>query len=172
MTRLQANGVSLGTSCVDQERPPPLDLNIDAASEESNGYSLLHGNGADSPASSRTNPFSIQIPAAPSLPDTAFTALQYLPMPVLILSSLKTVILANEAMARLLYGDSDPLEEEGIKQGGTAFKRDLLLGQTLSQLGVDMVQNGTPIWVNWEVSTWPTPGDLRLVVAICIPKAS
>ena len=172
MTRLQADGASLGTSRADQERPHPLDLNTNAASEESNGYSNLDDNGSDFPTSNRSSPFSIQIPAALSLPDTAFTALQYLPMPVLVLSSLKTVILANEAMARLLYGDSDRLEEEGISQAGTAFKRDLFHGQTLSQLGVDMVQNGTPVWVNWEVSTWPPPGDLLLAVAFSTSKAS
>lgn len=156
MVKLQVDGASLGTNRVDQERPPPLDLHTGAANED------LHNNRAVSPESNRSNPLSIRIPAALSIPDTAVAALQYLPMPVLVLSSLKTVILANEAMARLLYGDSDALEEEHIDQDRNASQRDLLYGQTLSQLGVDMLQKGTPVWVNWEVSTFLAPWNLQL----------
>jgi hypothetical protein len=51
---------------------------------------------------SPSSPLSIRIPSGPSVTDVALTALQYLPMPVLVLSSEKKVVLANEALGRLL----------------------------------------------------------------------
>ena len=95
---------------------------------------------------------SVDIPKLPSAADAAFAALQYLPTPLIVLSSTKTVILANGAMGRLLGLDS--LEgtvrlfgEEGQE---SAPVTDMLMGQTLTQVGVDMVQDGQPIWVSWE----------------------
>src|SRR3954471_15074206 len=38
----------------------------------------------------------------PAATEIAFAALQYLPIPVIVLTSLKTIALANEAMGRLL----------------------------------------------------------------------
>lgn len=70
------------------------------------------------------------------VPEIAFAALQYLPIPLLVLSSLKTVVLANEAMGRLL----------GLRQETTVAQTenvtDVLKGQTLSQIGIDMFQDG------------------------------
>ena len=64
--------------------------------------------------------------------ETAFAALRYLPIPVIVFStSLKTIALANEAMGRLL----------GL-HCGAASATDALKGQTLSQIGIDMVQDG------------------------------
>jgi hypothetical protein len=73
--------------------------------------------------------------------------MQYLPYPLLVLNSLKTLVLANEAMTRLLGiedRDGDSVSEDGL----TATDR--LRGQTLSQLGIDMLQEGRPVWVAWE----------------------
>jgi len=67
----------------------------------------------------------------PTATEMAFTALRYLPIPVIVLTSLKTIALANEAMGRLL----------GLHRG-TASATDVLSGQTLSQIGIDMVQDG------------------------------
>lgn len=91
----------------------------------------------------------------PSIAEAAFAALQYLPTPLLVLSSLKTVILANEAVGRLL--GLDTLEESDVPGAGGDGDHediqvaDLLRGQTLSQLGIDMLQDGQQIWVSWEV---------------------
>jgi PAS domain S-box-containing protein len=74
----------------------------------------------------------------------AFSAMQFLPVPLLVLSSLKTVVLANEAMGRLLGIIPDETE------GGAATTSDHLRGHGLSQVGVDMVQDGRPVWINWE----------------------
>lgn len=75
----------------------------------------------------------------------SLTALQYLPVPLLILSSEKTVIIANEAMGRLL----------GIDFDSTAYHdfsiSEVLQDKTMGDLGIDILQNGSPLLVSWEV---------------------
>lgn len=75
----------------------------------------------------------------------AFSALQYLPVPTLVLNNLKTVVLANEAMGRMmgLISDETP-------QDHATAAIDHLRGQTLSQVGIDMLQDGRPVWIAWE----------------------
>ena len=95
---------------------------------------------------------SVDIPKIPSAADAAFSALQHLPTPLIVLSTTKTVMLANGAMGRLL-GIASPegnnyLSSEGNE--GLVPVTDILLGQSLTQVGVDMVQDGQPILVNWE----------------------
>lgn len=100
-------------------------------------------------------PTSVGIPKVPSAAETALAALQYLPTPLLVLSSLKTVILANEAMGRFLglesYTDEEGEEKSMDDQGEGVAAQDVLYGRTLSQIGIDMLQGGQPIWVSWEV---------------------
>jgi len=104
--------------------------------------------------------FSVRMPSTPTAAEVAFTALQYLPMPTLVLSSLKTVVLANEAMGRLLGIDPrQELEEEAL--GATPGVTDFIYGQSLAQLGVDMLHHGSPVWVKWEVSA----------ESLCVPKS-
>ncbi|KAF2234517.1 hypothetical protein EV356DRAFT_446482 [Viridothelium virens] len=104
-----------------------------------------------SPTSLRSNPLSIRIPPSPSLDSLGFTSLQYLPMPLVILSSMKTVVLANEAMGRLLGIDLLAMSEETESRSeGALSVTDVLHGLTLGQLGIDMLQNGSPIWVAWD----------------------
>lgn len=91
--------------------------------------------------------------------DMAFTALQYLPMPVLVLSSQKTIVLANEAMGRLL-GIDLTFEHEGGDTAGEKTNRteagevqsptETLQGATLGELGIDLLQNGNAVFVAWE----------------------
>lgn len=75
----------------------------------------------------------------------AFSAMQYLPVPVIVLNSLKTVVLANEAMGRMMGIISDDSSDED-----NFHTIDRLRGQTLSQVGIDMLQEGRPVWVTWE----------------------
>lgn len=77
----------------------------------------------------------------------AFSAMQFLPVPVLVLNSLKTVVLANEAMGRLLGLLPDSNEGNGEEAPSIL---DQLHGQSLSQVGIDMIQNGKPVWVAWD----------------------
>lgn len=77
----------------------------------------------------------------------AFSALQFLPMPMLVLNGLKTVVLANEAMGRLLGMVPD---NPGEHFEGITSILERLRGQSLSQVGIDMLQDGRPVWVSWE----------------------
>ncbi len=89
----------------------------------------------------------LDLPRFPSPAELAMSAMQYLPYPLVVLNNLKTLVMANEAMARLLgiedgYGDA--ASDDGISVA------DRLRGQTLSQLGIDMLQDGRPVWVTWD----------------------
>ncbi|KAI9699181.1 MAG: hypothetical protein M1820_007260 [Bogoriella megaspora] len=104
-----------------------------------------------SPASTRSTALSIGIPPRSSKDTIALTSLQYLPIPLVVLSSMKTVVLANEAMGRLLGIDLVAATEEyGLDEGELLSATDVLQGLTVGQLGVDMLQNGSPIWVAWD----------------------
>ena len=128
-----------------------------AASNDRGGYfSIKNGGGPRSPRSNRDSPsLFVDIPIQTPVAQTALTALQYLPTPLLVLSSLKTVILANEAMARLLGLEAgeeglDDVDGDGDEQETPAAAA--LYGQPLSQIGIDLLQDGYPVWVSWEVS--------------------
>lgn len=88
---------------------------------------------------------SMAMSSAPSPTVAALTALQYLPVPLLVLSAEKTVVLANEAMGRLLG-----IEFECIADSGMTVS-DALEGKTMAELGVDILQNGSPLMVSWDV---------------------
>lgn len=90
------------------------------------------------------SPFRLSMPTISPV-QLAFSAMQYLPVPVIVLNNLKTVVLANEAMGRMMGIIGDDSDEED-----TFFTIDRLRGQTLSQVGIDMLQDGRPVWVTWE----------------------
>jgi PAS domain-containing protein len=86
------------------------------------------------PAKSTRRP-NVSMPC-PKATEIGFAALQNLPMPLIILSSLKTILLANEAIGRLLGLHPD------VASGRHESVTDILRGQTLSQIGIDMLQDG------------------------------
>lgn len=91
------------------------------------------------------SPMNIHIPGFKSSAELALAALQYLPTPVIVLSSFKTIVLANDAMGRLLGLDScrdDSNEDVSPTQ--------ILTGKSLSQVGIDIVQDGRVLWVTWD----------------------
>lgn len=92
------------------------------------------------------SPFRLSMPML-SPGQLAFTALEFLPMPVIVLNNLKTVVLANDAMGRMLGLSGD--DSHDSKQDVSSIT-DKLRGQTLSQVGVDMLQDGRPVWISWE----------------------
>lgn len=99
---------------------------------------------ATDPRSSTSSPFRLQMPfITPG--QLAFSALQFLPIPVLVLNSLKTVVIANEAMGRLLGLLNDSSDNDDA-----ANVLDQLKGQSLSQVGIDMIQRGRPVWIAWD----------------------
>lgn len=75
----------------------------------------------------------------------AFSTMQYLPVPVIVINNLKTVVLANEAMGRMMG-----LISETTSQDDATVSIECLRGQTLSQVGIDMLQDGRPVWITWE----------------------
>ncbi|KAK3329717.1 histidine kinase group protein [Apodospora peruviana] len=97
------------------------------------------------PRSQSASPFRLAIPSI-TPGQLAFSAMQFLPVPVLVLDNLKTVVLANEAMGRLL---GIPAETPGAVDG-MASVMDQLRGQSLSQVGIDLMQDGGPVWIDWE----------------------
>jgi hypothetical protein len=88
---------------------------------------------------------------SPTTTLASLTALQYLPVPLLVLSSLKTVVVANEAMGRLLGIDfeSTALHDVSISE--------VLKDKSMSEMGIDILQNGSPILISWEVRTSRRP---------------
>ncbi|KAF2217723.1 hypothetical protein CERZMDRAFT_31705 [Cercospora zeae-maydis SCOH1-5] len=103
---------------------------------------------------------NIRIPPAQLKADMAFTALQYLPMPVLVLSSQKTVVLANEAMGRLLGINPEPKPDKDdaelrltplqrLASRDVSSATDILYGVTIEELGMDLLQNGSAVFISW-----------------------
>lgn len=100
----------------------------------------------------------IRLPPTHAKADMAFTALQYLPMPIMVLSSMKTVVLANEAMGRLLGIDYDAELAQTANDAAlhtvpsqeSRSPTDILYGQTLARLGLDLLQGGSAVMVSWE----------------------
>lgn len=105
------------------------------------------------PDTGRASFFLNMPPKLHNAAEVAFAALQYLPTPLLVLSSLKLVVLANEAFGRLL--GLDTLQESPTTAGNEEKEQilvsEMLRGQSLSQIGIDMVQDGQQVWVSWEV---------------------
>ncbi|XMA18471.1 hypothetical protein WAI453_011262 [Rhynchosporium graminicola] len=96
---------------------------------------------------SSSNLLHLNISQGPSPADLAMLALQYLPYPVMVLNNHKTLVMANDAMGRLLGMDDD--DGDTASDDGMSIT-DKLKGQTLNQLGIDMLQDGRPVWVTWD----------------------
>ncbi|TGO25967.1 hypothetical protein BPAE_0069g00390 [Botrytis paeoniae] len=139
------NETAKGTPVSDYERPmsplhmPPGQIDgLDAlkAQEYMNGR---RGSG-------QSSNLHLHIPGMVSPADVAFSAMHYLPYPVLVLNGSKTVVLANEAAARLLSVNDGESEAEEDQQPAERYK-----GQTLAQLGIDMMSDLKPVWVTWDL---------------------
>ena len=107
------------------------------------GYFNLRDRSEHSPDSIHSNDSSLQMRSSTAMASLA--ALQYLPVPLIVLSSLKTIVIANEAMGRLLGIDFESTVTEGMSVS------ESLRGQGMKELGIDIIQNGSPILVSWEV---------------------
>jgi hypothetical protein len=116
----------------------------DIAGNEGDYFAMGSRSRPESPSSIRSDPMSIHL-TAPSATMASLTALEYLPVPVLVLSSQKTVLLANEAMGRLFNIDFESTDHLSITEA--------LQEKTMGELGIDIIQNGSPILITWEVRT-------------------
>jgi hypothetical protein len=111
------------------------------------GYFNLRDRSEHSPGSIHSNDSSIRMGQSSSTAMASLAALQYLPIPLIVLSPEKTVVVANEAMGRLLGIDFESTANEGMSVS------ESLRGQGMSELGIDIIQHGSPILVSWEVRT-------------------
>jgi len=116
-------------------------------------FPMLDRSGSESPDSIRSSTMSIPM-SSPTVTTAAVAALQYLPVPLLVLSTQKTVVLANEAMGRLLDIDFESTATHELSIS------EVLQDKTMGELGIDILQNGSPILVTWEVRSFPTPRSL------------
>lgn len=131
------------------QSPNPSPFNTSDVGDQ-DGYFDIRPDGAQSPASIRSEALSVGIPTTPTSTAAALAALQYLPVPVVVLSSLKTVVVANEAMGRLLSIDVNALQDPSEGSDGIFSITDVLHGQSVANLGVDILQHGSPIWISWD----------------------
>lgn len=125
---------------------PPLQMD---GLESLEAAQLLNGSGKFSRKSNldSMNLLDLRAPHIPSTADIALSAMQYLPYPLLVLNGMKTLVMANESMFRLL-GIEDSNQDESSDDGISTMDR--LQGQTLSELGIDLLEDGRPVWVVWE----------------------
>lgn len=96
---------------------------------------------------------AVLIAEAPlSAGETAFATLQYLPIPIVVLSSLKQVILVNEALKSFL-ATVDAEEDAAVSNGAfvQTVGAETLLGRSLSQIGIQMVTEGDRAATSLEV---------------------
>ena len=100
---------------------------------------------------------SFQMPGLPSAAEVALSAMQYLPYPLIVLNGLKTVVMANDAMSRLLGLDD---QDDDITSEDVVSPVDRLYGQSLTQLGIDLLLDGRPVWVTWD-SLYGSPFSLH-----------
>ena len=150
--------------CVDGSAPVNLVLDttvsddkaLDGTEDASHAgyFDLEYARDDDSEGHSPETPMSMRLPPTPSVTETAFTALQYLPMPVLVLSSEKNIIIANEALGRLLGVDlqqSVAKQEDYVQENQNVMSAtDVLHGVSMGALGMDLLQNATPVWISWD----------------------
>ena len=90
--------------------------------------------------------------APPSASEIVFATLQYLPVPTIVLSSLKQVIFVNEAFRSMLA--TVDAEEDAVVSNVVFAQTpgaETLLGRSLSQLGIQMVAEGDRAWASLEV---------------------
>lgn len=114
--------------------------------EAAGGYFNLRETGPQS-SSSLSEAAPLKMSSIPSPSAAALTALQYLPVPVLVLTAEKTVIVGNEAVGRLLGINPQDTNRDSTMQLSVS---EILRGRPIGQLGIDILQEGSPIRMDWE----------------------
>jgi hypothetical protein len=91
--------------------------------------------------------------ATTGAPEIAFAALRHLPTPLLVLSDLKTVVFANRAMEQILGFDTNGVNNSvsANECDAETTATDFVQGKSLTQLGIQIVQEEQQRWVGWEV---------------------
>ncbi|KAL6168259.1 hypothetical protein ACJQWK_05914 [Exserohilum turcicum] len=154
--------------------PPPPRMAEDMNGHDADYFAMGQRSRPESPSSIRSDPMSMHL-TSPSPTAVSLTALQYLPVPILVLSPQKTVLLANEAMGRLFGIDLESIDGLSVSE--------VLQEKTMGELGVDIIQNGSPILITWEnfldcvvkdatASSVDEDGDLHMASGHTTPTAT
>ncbi|KAF2187784.1 hypothetical protein K469DRAFT_685659 [Zopfia rhizophila CBS 207.26] len=115
---------------------------------DGDGDFTLQGKTARSPGSVHSSDsLSIHLPSTLKTTMAVPTALQYLLIPLLVLSSLRTVVVANKAIGRLVGIDFTIVAEDSEK---VLSVTEALQGQTMAELNIDILQNGSLILMPWK----------------------
>ena len=88
------------------------------------------------------------------IPELAAAVLQHLPTPILVLSSSKTTVLANDAMHSVLGIDAAvPYTDNYCREEFDG--NNILYGLSLAQIGIDLVQEEDQGRTGWNVISAP-----------------
>ena len=82
------------------------------------------------------------LPSPPTMTTIVFTTLKHLPAPLPVLPLLQRIVLTNEAMGWLLGID---LVNAAVGIERLPSITDILQGRKMPQLGIDILQDGSPI---------------------------
>lgn len=130
------------SSHVREDLPSPLQMSAkDINGLESIQAARLSKHGGLSPTSESSSLLDLRIQSFRSTADLALVAMQYLPTPLIVLNNLKTIVLANDAMGRLMALDEADDEVDATSDDGLS-STDKLKGKSLSQIGIDVMQDG------------------------------
>ncbi|MBE3047951.1 PAS domain-containing protein [Candidatus Bathyarchaeota archaeon] len=105
------------------------------------------------------SPMKLSAVSHTSLEHLIFSAMRHLPVPILVLNNTKTVVYANEAIGTLL-GIPRHSRDDNFEDFSDVQMR--LRGQTLCQVGVDMLRDGRLIWVSWDAFLDSVASELRV----------
>ena len=91
-------------------------------------------------------------PPSPETSSLAFASLQLLPVPVMVLSSKKLVVFANEAMSALLDIKPEGTLPEGLEGWSPRSFMAVLQGRSLLEVGLEILDEGGSEWENrgWD----------------------
>lgn len=105
------------------------------------------------------SPLKLSAGSHTSLEHLIFSAMRHLPVPILVLNNSKAVVYANESIGRLL-GIARHSRDDNLEDFSDVQMR--LRGQTLCQVGVDMLQDGRLIWISWDAFFDSIAKELRV----------
>ena len=117
--------------------------------DDAKGYFAIGERSTSSNSTGDSDYTSNHSPLSSTATLASIAALQYLPIPLLVLSPQKTVMLANEAIGRLLGTgfESAASQECSITE--------VLQDKRMTDLGIDLLEHRAQITRSWEVRlTW------------------
>ena len=117
--------------------------------DDAKGYFAIREKFTSSNSTRDSDYTSNHSPLSSTATMASIAALQYLPIPLLVLSPHKTVMLANEAMGRLLGTGFESAASQDCS------RTEVLQGKHMTDLGIDLLERRAQITRSWDVRlTW------------------